>query len=172
MLQDTQTQNEVMETSLSAETTTVNTNDIIAPTSSSISQEANPPSQSNKEDPYLYRPDYEKMTEDERLLAPVVTKSTSIAYWQQTLGLAQITKMRGNMWRKVGFTVNTTNFLYPEEALYLFEKGALAITKTQHGHDFMNKQEIYDIIMQVIPIACYMTYRRLKVCIYNFYYID
>jgi hypothetical protein len=121
-----------------------------------------------KDDIYIYKPDYSNMTEDERLLAPVVTKSTSIAFWQASLGLAQITKMRGNMWRKVGFTVNTTNFLYPEEALYMFEKGSLAITKSSTGIDFMNKREVYEAVLKVIPIPCYLSYCRLKVMI-SFY---
>ena len=116
-----------------------------------------------KDDYFLHRPQYDQMTAEERILAPVVAKSTSIAFWQASLGLAQITKMRGNMWRKAGFTVNTTNFLYPEETLYLFEKGALAVTKTSHGNDFMNKKELYELVLQSIPMAGYLTYCRLKV---------
>ncbi len=93
----------------------------------------------------------------------VTKSSTTIAFWQRQLGLAQVTKLRGNCWRKHGFCINTTNFFYPEEALLLFEKGFLLVTKTAGGSDYLTKQELYEYVLEVISLACYLTYARLKV---------
>jgi hypothetical protein len=93
----------------------------------------------------------------------VTKSSTTVAFWQRQLGLAQVTKLRGNCWRKHGFCINITNFFYPEEALLLYERGFLVVTKTPNGSDCMTKQELYEAVLEVISLSCYLTYARLKV---------
>lgn len=96
----------------------------------------------------------------------VTKSSTTVAFWQRQLGLAQVTKLRGNCWRKHGFCINITNFFYPEEALLLYERGFVVITKTPNGTDYMTKQELYEAVLEVISLSCYLTYARLKVSRY------
>lgn len=93
----------------------------------------------------------------------VPRSSTTVAFWQRTLGLAQVTKLRGNCWRKHGFSVNNANFFYPEEVLYLYERGSLVVSKTLHGVDYMSKQELFEAVLEFLPLSCYLTYSRLKV---------
>jgi hypothetical protein len=92
-----------------------------------------------------------------------IRSSLTVTYWQAQLGLAQVTKLRGNCWRKHGFSINNTNFFYPEEALLLFDRGYVVVTKTMNGTDYMTKQELFEAVLQVISLSCYLTYARLKV---------
>lgn len=92
-----------------------------------------------------------------------VTKSTSHGFWQATLGLAQVNKLRGNFWKKFGFTINGINFLYPEEALFLYEKQQLVLSKHNDLSDQMNKQDTYDSALAALPLPAYLSYFKLKV---------
>lgn len=93
----------------------------------------------------------------------MVTKSTSFGLWQTTLGLAQVIKMRGNFWKKLGFTINGINFLYPEEALFLYEKQQLVLSLHNDLKFEMNKKETYESVLAAIQLPAYLTYFKLKV---------
>jgi len=93
-----------------------------------------------------------------------VSKSTSCALWQPTLGLAQVVKLRGNFWRKLGFSINGVNFLYPEETLLLYEKQQLALSKQSDSiENYMNKEQVYDCVLNAISLSAYLAYFKLKV---------
>eukprot|EP01031_Cornospumella_fuschlensis_P041473 gene41473-50611_t len=87
-------------------------------------------------------------------------KSTAHGVWQSVLGLVQMKRMRGKFWTKAGFTVNGVDFLYPEEALSLYERKLLSID-WQDGR-LMNKKELFDVALGVIPLAVYLVYAKLK----------
>lgn len=97
---------------------------------------------------------------DPSVLAFRPTKSTAEGCWQAVLGLVQMRKLRGNFWKKCGFTVNGTDFLYPEEALSLYERKLLAVFH-QDGR-LMDKRELFEVSLRVIPLSCYLAYAKLK----------
>eukprot|EP00981_Chlorochromonas_danica_P009915 scaffold2913_cov181-Ochromonas_danica.AAC.9 len=88
------------------------------------------------------------------------TKSTAEGSWQPVLGLVQMRKLRGNFWKKCGFTVNAVDFLYPEEALSLYERKVLAVFH-QDGR-LMDKRELFDVSLNFIPLSCYLVYAKLR----------
>jgi hypothetical protein len=110
-------------------------------------------------------------TDNDEGLTFTVTKSTSHGLWQSTLGLAQVIKLRGNFWKKFGFTINGINFLYPEEALYLYEKQQLVLSKNNDLTDQMNKQETYEVALAALPLPAYLSYLKLKVFQTSTYFI-
>ncbi|RYY89654.1 hypothetical protein EON63_00310 [archaeon] len=88
-------------------------------------------------------------------------KSTAHGVWVSVLGLVQMKKLRGKFWTKAGFTVNGVDFLYPEEALSLYERKLLSIA-WQDGQ-MMNKKELFEVALGVIPLSVYLVYAKLKV---------
>lgn len=95
------------------------------------------------------------------ILTFVPTKSTAEGVWQPVLGLVQVRKLRGNFWKKCGFTVNGVDFLYPEEALTLYERKSIAVY-FQDG-PMMDKRQFFDACLKVIPISVYLVYAKLRV---------
>jgi hypothetical protein len=81
--------------------------------------------------------------------------------WSKEQKLVQIVKMKGSFWKNCGFTKNNVNYLYPEEALLLYEKGHLYV-QSEDGTE-MTTQELYHTVHTVIPRACYLAYARCKV---------
>ncbi len=88
------------------------------------------------------------------------TKSTSEGIWKPMLGLVQIRRLRGNFWKKYGFSINGVDFLYPEEALSLYERKIIAVFG-QDGRQ-MDKRELFEAVLSVIPLSCYLAYAKLK----------
>ncbi len=54
-------------------------------------------------------------------------KNAAIGLWNKPNKRVQITQMRGNFWKTFGFTQDGNNYLYPEEALLLFERASMSI---------------------------------------------
>lgn len=94
------------------------------------------------------------------------TKSTTWTMWQEAIGLAQITKMRGNFWKKYGFSINNINFLYPEEMLCLVEKKTIVVTRQvttpQSLSDLLGKDELFEKATKFVPLPIYLCYAKLK----------
>jgi hypothetical protein len=88
-------------------------------------------------------------------------KETSKGKWLPELGVAEVMKAGGNYWRTTGYSINTRSFLYPEEALYLVEEKKIAIE--DQGGASLTLEEFYGYCAAVIPLACYLTYVKLKV---------
>jgi hypothetical protein len=87
-------------------------------------------------------------------------KNTAAASWQNAIGVAQMVKMKGNFWKSMGFSINGKEFLYPEEALLLLEKNQIIISLDGH---IIEKSMFYNIVLNFIPLPCYLTYAKLKV---------
>lgn len=62
-------------------------------------------------------------------------KNAAIGLWNKTDNKVQITQMRGNFWKSFGFTQDGANFLYPEEALLLFERASISIETIATSND-------------------------------------
>ena len=75
-------------------------------------------------------------------------------------GYTQVVKMRGNFWKSFGFNKQGNNYLLPEEALYLFERGIIII---ECSGERLLISELYEITLKYISINCYLAYSKLKV---------
>jgi hypothetical protein len=91
-----------------------------------------------------------------------IIKNRSIAKWHSALGLAQLLKTKGKYWNKCGISVNGVNFLYPEEALWLLDVEQVYFVNDISDREFLNKQEVYQLIFSAISIPVYLTYLKLK----------
>lgn len=88
-------------------------------------------------------------------------KNDSMAHVQRTCsGLFEITKMKGNFWKQMGYSQNGKNYLYPEECLDLIEKRQLLLAV---GDSILSVKEAYELIISAIGLPCYLTYVKLKV---------
>jgi len=56
-----------------------------------------------------------------------VSTGAATCIYDDKLNIAEIIKMRGNFWKSFGYHHHGRNLLYPEEALYLLEKGNITI---------------------------------------------
>jgi hypothetical protein len=87
-------------------------------------------------------------------------KWMAIADWQPESCLAEITTMKGNFWKVTGFNVGAHNYLYPEEALLLCEKRRMLV---ERGGEIVELPQLYPLVLQTVPLACHLTYMKLKV---------
>jgi hypothetical protein len=90
----------------------------------------------------------------------------SLAIWRKEEGLVEIMQMKGNFWKKMGFSMNSKNYLYPEEALLVSEKNQILISFTAEDfaqNKFMNQQELFQAMLTTISLPVYLTYSKLKV---------
>lgn len=107
-----------------------------------------------------------------------VTKNISKGKWISEKCCVEMIRIKGNFWRVMGYTFQSRNYLYPEEALYLFEKNLLVIIKEQEDEDkeevegekekerdeiIYPKDVIYEMIVNIISLPCYLSYSKLKV---------
>ena len=98
-------------------------------------------------------------------------KNSTDTTWLPEQRLVKVNKMKGNFWRYMGFTYNGNDFLFPEEALILLERGQLILNKPQgRGETFVHPHhrrfqltDFYDIVIKTcVPYQCYLTYIKLK----------
>jgi hypothetical protein len=92
-------------------------------------------------------------------------RSMSVAKWQSTLQVFQLVRMKGKFWTKCGFSINGTNFLYPEEALWLLEIKKLVISEggVMEVGSMLTKERIFQLAIPAIGIPVYLTFLKLKV---------
>ena len=101
-------------------------------------------------------------------------KNSTDSTWLSDQRLVKVNQLKGNYWRYMGFTHNGNDFLFPEEALILLERGQLIINK-QHiegendgvfihpHHRRFQLLDFYNIVMTTcVPYQCYLTYVKLK----------
>ena len=101
-------------------------------------------------------------------------KNSAETTWLPEQRLVVVNKMRGSYWRYMGFTHNGNDFMFPEEALILLERGQLIINKSpvenenkdafiHPHHRRFQLMDFYDIVMTTcVPLQCYLTYVKLK----------
>lgn len=94
-----------------------------------------------------------------------VRRNVSVAKWQSALNVFQLVRLKGKFWTKCGFSINGTNFLYPEEALWLQEINQVAISEdgSFDVSAIVSKQRIFELAIPAISIPVYLTYLKLKV---------
>ena len=54
-------------------------------------------------------------------------KKVAEGVWHESLGVVELSTLRGNFWRVTGYTANSRQLLNPEEALLLVEKSLLIV---------------------------------------------
>lgn len=99
----------------------------------------------------------------EKLTQEASTSSKSKGRWQPLLNLCQVVQLRGKLWNKYGISVNGSNFLYPEEVLFLFDSHKIEVENPSNPAAFWTKQELYNKALQIIPLSVYLVYMKLKV---------
>ena len=73
----------------------------------------------------------------------------------------EVIKMKGNFWKTHGYSVKAQSFLYPEESLYLLEKGKIVIHNEKSENVLL--PSYYASVIDKIDLACYLAYIKLKV---------
>lgn len=97
---------------------------------------------------------------------PLNLKQVAVARWLPKLNLVEVIKIRGNFWRKFGFSLGKKNMLNPEEALFLLERGMLVI-ENESGKRIPFR-DVYDEITLKIGLPCYLSYVKLRVSVLIF----
>lgn len=102
--------------------------------------------------------------EEEKLSTSEFRSNVSVAKWQPTLKVFQLVRLRGKFWTKCGFSINGTNFLYPEEAIWLVEINQLVVLETGSvdSGTICDKKKIFSLGIPAISIPVYLTYLKLK----------
>lgn len=90
-------------------------------------------------------------------------KNMTHAVWHPELQLAEVIRLTGNFWKNHGFCIDSKSYLYPEEALYLFQKDRVYV---ELDSAILEQKELYDQVLQCIPHSNFLTYLRLKVLIF------
>lgn len=85
--------------------------------------------------------------------------SMATAIWSSELGLAEVVKMKGNFWKTTGFSINQRSFLYPEEALLLYDKKSILLLVESNR---VSISTFYELVLEKIPLSCYLVYVKLK----------
>jgi hypothetical protein len=91
-------------------------------------------------------------------------KHAACAVWWEELQLVEVTKMRGNFWNRHGFTRNAKNYLYPEEALMLVERGHISIEGS--GGKVMPSSVFYEKVISIISLPVYLAFLKLRVSVF------
>ena len=93
-------------------------------------------------------------------------KNMTHGKWLHDRNLVEVLRLTGNYWKNHGFSRGNVNYFYPDEALYLVEKHRVYVDLDEIT---LSREELYKLVLQVIPHACYLTYLRIKV-LYIFIY--
>lgn len=80
--------------------------------------------------------------------------------WHADLQLAEIIKLKGSFFKNMGFVRNGIMYLYPEEVQHLAE---LQQVYLEVDGQVLDKQALYNLVLQSMPHACYLAYLKLKV---------
>lgn len=86
-------------------------------------------------------------------------KNAATGSWEGNI--LRMTKIKGSFWRIMGHDRNGMSYLYPEEALYLLERKQLIASNEENNAIALS--DFYQAVTHTIPLACYLTYVKLKV---------
>lgn len=92
---------------------------------------------------------------------PASRKHAATAKWRKYLELAEVIQMKGNFWNRCGFSRNTINYLYPEEALMLMERGQIYVEGMDGSP--MHLSQFYEMVVSAVSLPVYLSYLKLKV---------
>lgn len=77
-------------------------------------------------------------------------------------GLVKVRVPRGRWWSLVGFNIGGSHYLYPEEALYLVDRGVLALEHPAGSGKEMPVDVAYTTLLGAVDFATYFTYASLR----------
>lgn len=66
-------------------------------------------------------------------------KNAAISLWNRYTKVAEVVQMRGNFWRVFGYSVDRKSFLFPEEALLLYERSSMTVEVIEYVTDTVIK---------------------------------
>ena len=79
-------------------------------------------------------------------------KTASEALWHPVERLIEVMKMKGNFWKTMGFSMRKRDYLFPEEALILMERGQMIVNRPDdasflHPHHRRFKVYLISIVL-------------------------
>ena len=83
--------------------------------------------------------------------------------WHADLKMAEIVKLKGSFFKNMGFVKSGIMYLYPEEVQHLAE---LQQVYLEADGQVLDKQGLYNLVLQTMPHACYLAYLKLKVYVH------
>lgn len=86
-------------------------------------------------------------------------KNMACGHWVPDLHLVKVVQLKGNFWKNHGFSFESSDYLYPEEAMFLHERQQIYV---QMGETVLDKRSLYELVLSSMPHACYLTYLKLK----------
>ncbi|CAN6470599.1 unnamed protein product [Victoria cruziana] len=91
------------------------------------------------------------------------TAKVSIARWDPNLGLGEVIRKKGGMWRTSGIVRGSKVYCVMEEIMYLAERGALLLLND--GAGYFQLKDIYSLVAEGAygcSWKCFEAYRHLK----------
>ena len=83
--------------------------------------------------------------------------------WCEEFQSARIVKLKGSFFKNMGYVIKGELYLYLEEVQHLAEKQQVYMEVD--GVE-LNKKAMYNLLLNTMPHACYLTYLKLKVYIF------
>lgn len=84
-------------------------------------------------------------------------------HWIPDEQLVKVIRLKGNFWKNHGFSIEASNYLNPEEALFLHERQQIYV---EFSGKVLDKRSLYELVLASMPHACYLAYLKLKVGIF------
>jgi hypothetical protein len=110
--------------------------------------------------------DGDEVENEAQILYYQPSKNSALSIWISDLKLVEIKQFKGNFWKKVGFSEGGRHFLYPEEALYCYERRQLLVSKNMDDYNakiYWNKKDLFTMVIQEVSLSSYLVYAKLKV---------
>lgn len=98
------------------------------------------------------------------IVAPRVArqKHMATAEWDKSREMARVTALRGNSIQSMGKFDNGKQYLYPEEALFLVDRGTLDLLVDGHPASFQRAWALAMTTSNCISLEQYLTYAHLR----------
>lgn len=87
-------------------------------------------------------------------------KNYAQGQWISDLKLVELTVLKGNIWKFMGFSRDKKNYFYPEEAMFLVQQDKLEVCC---GDRRVELAELYALVVDSISFPCFLTYSKLMV---------
>lgn len=96
----------------------------------------------------------------------IIKKNACVCQYDYATHLVEILVMKGSFWKNMGFSSKGKNYLYPEEALYLFELDRLCIQSVD-GKEMTVKSVFSTAVgSSELSLASYLVFTKLKVMLH------
>jgi hypothetical protein len=96
-------------------------------------------------------------------ISPWIEKQASLGEWDEKKGKIKMCLMKGKHWTKLGHRENSSHYIYPEEALFLIDRGLLKL-HYPNGEASFSKEMAYSVLIGqgYLSIDMFQVYMYLK----------